>query len=78
MKTKLFIKRAFLFFLFMIPLGLLAQTAKGRIIDTKGNAIPFATIVEKGTSNGTTADDNGNFNLKVSKLPTTLDISSLG
>ncbi len=78
MKTKLFIKKVFILFLFMLPLGLLAQTAKGKVVDAKGNAIPFATVVEKGTTNGTTTDDNGNFSLKVLQLPTTLIVSSVG
>lgn len=78
MKTKLLIKKAFILFLLTLPLGILAQTAKGKVVDAKGNAIPFATIVEKGTSNGTTSDDNGNFSLKVTQLPTTLSVSSVG
>jgi len=78
MKTKLLLKKTVLFFLFMLPLGLLAQSVKGKVSDTQGNAIPFATVVEQGTSNGTTTDDNGNFSLNVAKLPAKLTISSVG
>ncbi|MCF6212800.1 MAG: TonB-dependent receptor [Flavobacteriaceae bacterium] len=78
MKTKLTIKKTLLFFLFMLPLGIMAQSVNGKVTDIKGNAIPFATVVEKGTSNGTTTDDNGNFTLEVSKLPATISISSVG
>jgi iron complex outermembrane recepter protein len=78
METKLLLKKIFVFFLLMLPLSIMAQSVNGKVSDVKGNAIPFATIVEKGTSNGTTSDDNGNFNLTVSKLPVTLTISSIG
>ncbi len=78
MKLKLLVKKLMLFVLFLLPLGMLAQTVKGKIVDTKGNAIPFVTVVEKGTNNGTTTDGDGNFNLKVSKLPATLIFSSVG
>ncbi|NQW35589.1 MAG: TonB-dependent receptor [Flavobacteriales bacterium] len=78
MKTKLLIKKTFLFFLFMLPISIMAQSVNGKVTDVKGNAIPFATVVEKGTTNGTTTDDNGAFTLNVSKLPATISISSVG
>ena len=39
---------------------------------------PFANVIEKGTTNGTTTDLDGKFTLRVSILPTTLIINSLG
>jgi len=50
-------------------------TYKGYIIHGKvadinnGEGIPFATVFFPGTSTGTSADLDGNFNLKVDKLP---------
>ena len=37
---------------------------KGRITDTKGQALPGASILVKGSNQGTTSDVNGNFNLR--------------
>jgi len=62
----------------VLPLAIFAQTVKGKLKDAKGESVPFATIVEKGTSNGTTTDENGNFEFKVTKLPTTIQVSSVG
>jgi len=65
-------------FLF-IPIVTWAQTSvTGKIIDVKGEGIPFATVQEDGTSNGTTTDEHGVFTIKTSKLPTTLVASFIG
>lgn len=40
---------------------------KGKVTDAKGNALPFVTIMVKGTKIGTTSDTMGNFSLKVNK-----------
>lgn len=66
--------------LFMfIPIATWAQNpVSGRLIDEQGNGIPFATIQEKDTNNGTTSDENGNFEFEVSELPTTLVASYIG
>ena len=53
-------------------------TVSGKITDDKGSPIPFASIVEKGTKNGVTADANGKFTLKVSSEKATIIISSVG
>jgi len=37
------------------------QTITGKITDAKGEAIPGATVVEKGTSNGVVTDIDGNY-----------------
>lgn len=45
----------------------IAQTeTSGKIIDNTGEPVIGASIMEKGTSNGTTSDIDGNFNLKTS------------
>ena len=66
--------------LFMIfPYLAWAQTAvSGKISDEKGVGIPFATIVEEGTSTGTTTDIDGNFKFDISKLPTVVVVSYIG
>jgi len=78
MKQKLLFKKLLFFCAFLLPLSILAQTITGKITDDNGNAIPFASIIEKGTTNGTTSDGDGNFSLSVKKLPVTIAVSSLG
>ncbi len=50
----------------------------GQVIDEKGEGLPGASVVEKGTATGTTTDASGNFVLSVSDAATTLTISSVG
>ena len=55
-----------------------AQTQiSGTVVDATGEAIIGATIMEKGTSNGTITDFDGNFTIKVNE-GTTLVISYIG
>jgi TonB-linked SusC/RagA family outer membrane protein len=42
-----------------------SKNVSGQVRDDKGEPVPFATILEKGTKNGTKADGNGNYSLKV-------------
>lgn len=58
----------------------LAQTVRGTIIDKSNGEGAFGvTIQEKGTTNGTSADFDGKFQLKLTKgLPTTLIVSGVG
>jgi len=68
-----------LILLLFIPIITWAQKSiSGKIIDTNGEGIPFVTVVEDNTSNGTTTDEFGNFTLDVSKFPTTLVASFMG
>ncbi len=78
MKQTLLSKSVMFLALFLLPLGMLAQTITGKISDTQGEGIPFATIIQKGTSNGTTADVNGDFSLNLTVLPATIVVSSIG
>ncbi|MCK4562697.1 MAG: TonB-dependent receptor plug domain-containing protein, partial [Flavobacteriaceae bacterium] len=55
-----------------------AQTVTGVVKEENGNTIPFVNVIEKGTKNGAISDENGNFTLNVSKLPTIITFSSLG
>jgi iron complex outermembrane receptor protein len=79
MKQKYFLKAFTIAFMFMLPLGLLAQTVKGKVTDSSGGALPFMNIVEKGnTSNGIVSDDNGEFSITFKSLPASIVISSMG
>ncbi|MCF6347692.1 MAG: SusC/RagA family TonB-linked outer membrane protein [Flavobacteriaceae bacterium] len=78
MKRKLLLKKLLFFCVFLLPLSILAQTITGKITDANSDAIPFASVVEKGTTNGTTSDGDGNYSLTVNQLPVTIIISSIG
>lgn len=51
--------------------------ASGRVLDINGEPIIGATVLEKGTTNGTITDFDGNFSLDV-PLNITLEISYVG
>lgn len=53
----------------LLPLCLSAQqtNVKGIVKDVAGNGIPGASVIEKGTVNGTTAGSDGSFSLNVSQ-----------
>ncbi|WP_411765932.1 SusC/RagA family TonB-linked outer membrane protein [Winogradskyella sp. A3E31] len=68
-----------LYLLFLFPLGLLAQEVKGTITDeATGIPIAGATVLEKGTSNGTTTNFDGEYSLNVNSFPAVLVVSYLG
>ncbi|WP_229213749.1 SusC/RagA family TonB-linked outer membrane protein [Dyadobacter psychrotolerans] len=54
-----------------------ATSVSGKISDSQG-AVPGASVVEKGTSNGTTTDTEGKFTLQLSAGAKTLTVSSVG
>lgn len=53
------------------------RTVTGTVVDDKGNPIPFASIIETGTTNGTSSDADGNFRITISQNGK-LTISSTG
>ena len=61
------LKRLFLSFTLILASTILyAQTEiSGTVIDATGETVIGATIMEKGTSNGTITDFDGNFKIKV-------------
>ena len=73
----LFKKLLFLTFT-LLSFSAVSQTITGSVTDDTGKTLPFINVLEKNTSNGTTTDENGNFTLNVSKLPTIIVFSSLG
>ena len=65
--------------LLLLPCFVFAQTTiTGSVKTTNGEAISFANVIEKDTSNGTVADIDGNFVLNVATLPATLVVSYVG
>lgn len=71
----------FLFLLCCSTFSVVAQdgiTVSGTVKDVQGVPLSGASIVAKGTTNGTSADFDGNFSLRVSEEATTLEVSYLG
>ncbi len=70
-------------FLLVLALGItstmMAQTntVSGQVLDEAGEGLPGASVIEKGTTNGTTTDIEGNFRLNVSQ-DAVLTISFVG
>ena len=50
----------------------------GNVVDSEGEPLPGANVVEKGTTNGTLTDSDGNFTLKVADENAVLVISYIG
>src|SRR5690606_11782345 len=50
----------------------------GKITDTEGNPLSGASIIEKGTTNGTASKEDGSFSLNVSSANALLVFSSTG
>jgi len=62
-------KHIYLLFLVLSSIAYGQQiTISGSVSDSDGKALIGATIIEKGTSNGTVSDYNGNFELTVSSV----------
>jgi len=73
-------KRAFAILLFCTAFTLITHaqtTVQGKVVDETGKPVPSASVTIKGTTRGTTSDENGNFNLSVSPSDQ-LVISSVG
>ncbi len=78
MKINYYLKTISLLSIILLSGYISAQTVTGKVSDEFGSPIPFANVIEKGTSNGTTTDEEGNFSFRVNEIPTTLVFSSLG
>lgn len=71
------------FFLVTFLLGIASiswaqSTVTGSVTDTQNIPLPGATVLEKGSSNGTTTDFDGNFSLQVSDPNAVLSVSFIG
>ncbi|MET0299255.1 MAG: TonB-dependent receptor plug domain-containing protein, partial [Flavitalea sp.] len=60
------------------PLNPADTTVKGRVTGQDGNPIGGVSVLEKGTSNGTTTDSIGNYTLNVKDASATLVVSNVG
>ena len=53
------------------------KTVSGNVTDENGLPLPGATVIEQGTSNGTTTDFDGNFSIEVGENAV-LEVSYVG
>jgi TonB-dependent starch-binding outer membrane protein SusC len=58
--------------------GILKITVKGKITNVKGEPIAGASILEMGTKNGTTTDQNGEYIITVENENSSLEITAVG
>jgi TonB-linked SusC/RagA family outer membrane protein len=75
MRKLLLLLAAFLFFTGQL---LAQKTVSGVITDDKGNPVPNASVLVRGTSTGTSTKADGSFSITVPSGATTLVISSVG
>jgi len=85
MNLKLFPKKIrilfsfFVFFSFCIANAQAQKTVTGTVLSSDdGTPLPGASVVEKGTNNGTSTDFDGKFSLSVASDATTLVVSFIG
>ncbi len=76
----LFLKKAIALILLTLPVALMAQSIniKGTVIDNTGEPIIGASVVVKGTTNGTITNLDGAFSLTSVKKESTLLVSFIG
>ena len=79
-RSLLLIRSNFILLLFLLPAAGIAQTVvKGKVTDANsGDPIPFANIIFKETTHGTTTDFDGNFTVKTSSSADSLVVSYMG
>jgi len=62
----------------LLPPCVFAGVVKGRVTDENGDALPYATVVEKGTTNGTSANGEGYYTLELSDGTHTITAQYMG
>jgi TonB-linked SusC/RagA family outer membrane protein len=62
----------------IIPKNIVQQSITGTVTDKDGNPLPGANVVEKGTTNGVTADFDGKYSIAVSDSNALLVVSYIG
>lgn len=65
--------------LLSLTIGVHAQSVTGKILDNQtGEPLIGATIVEKGTTNGTISNFDGQFSLNLNQFPGSIEVSYVG
>lgn len=60
------------------PASSTSKTVTGKVTDENGKPLSGVSVVQQGSSKGTTTDDNGNFSLSVSNANVSITFSSTG
>ena len=68
----------YLTMLVSVPLYAQSVRVSGTIIDDTGQAVPGVSVLEKGTANGTTSDNDGKYTINVGSANSTLVFSFIG
>jgi len=73
-------KNILIYFLLLVVCGVNAQNKKltGIVNDGKGNPVPNASVIVKGTTNGVTTNENGTFSINVTDSKSIIVISDVG
>ena len=66
MREKAFMKKHYLLLVFLVSISNYAQI-KGTISDENGNPLPFVTVLQEDTYNGTTSNEMGKYELNLKK-----------
>jgi len=77
LSSKLCVMKLLLLF-FLIPCCLAAQTLSGRVVDSKGEALAFTSIWVENTNQGTLANEDGRFALRLKQGKSRLIFRHLG
>ncbi len=54
------------------------HSVKGKVVDSQGNPVVGMTVMEKGTTNGTSTDADGNYTITLSSQGGTIEFNALG
>ena len=73
-----FMQKLLLVFIFLRVFTVSAQKVEGTVKDTEGNILPFASILVKGTPQGVSANNEGEFSIKLAPGNYTLDCRYVG
>lgn len=69
----------FILYCFLPKFAIAQSTAvTGKVSDEYGDGMPGVSIIEKGTTNGTITDLDGNYRLEIKQSPTVLVVSMVG
>ncbi|CAL2089550.1 TonB-dependent receptor [Tenacibaculum sp. 190524A02b] len=72
------VTRLLVVFTMLLFYPVMGQVITGKVTDENGRGVPFINVIEKGTTNGVSTSDDGDFSINVKKLPATLVFSSIG
>lgn len=79
MKQNYFLHKTIYLLLLFAHCAVYSQsTVSGTINDASNNTIPFVNVIEKGTTNGTTSDLDGNYSITLTTDTGILEFSSIG